>query len=69
MKNHDLVEKNIGLMVVLIVVAISFGALVEIVPHFFSPQTNEPIAGLKPLPAKELEGRDVYIREGCHVCH
>ncbi len=56
-------------MVVLVVVAISFGALVEIVPQFFLPETTKPIAGLKPLPAKELEGRDIYIREGCHVCH
>jgi cytochrome c oxidase cbb3-type subunit 2 len=42
---------------------------VELVPLFFAKQTNEPIAGLMPLPALELEGRDIYIREGCHVCH
>ncbi|WP_288130783.1 cytochrome-c oxidase, cbb3-type subunit II [Microbulbifer sp.] len=69
MKNHDIVEKNIGLMIVLIVVAISFGALVEIVPQFFTANNNEPIAGLEPLGPVELEGRDIYIREGCHVCH
>lgn len=69
MKNHDIVEKNIGLMVVLTVVAISFGGLVEIVPQFFLDETTQPIEGLMPLPAKELEGRDIYIREGCHVCH
>lgn len=69
MKNHDIVEKNIGLMVVLVIVAISFGSLVEIVPQFFAKETTEPVAGLKPLKAIELEGRDVYIREGCHVCH
>lgn len=69
MKNHDVVEKNIGLMVVLTVVAISFGGLVEIVPQFFLDETTKPIEGLMPLPAKELEGRDIYIREGCHVCH
>ena len=45
------------------------GALVELVPLMFSKEVNEPIAGLKPLPALELEGRDIYIREGCHVCH
>jgi cytochrome c oxidase cbb3-type subunit 2 len=66
---HDVVEKNIGLMMVLILVAISFGALVELVPLFFDKETNEPISGLKPLPALELEGRDIYIREGCNVCH
>lgn len=69
MKNHDLVEKNIGLMIVLVVVAISFGGLVEIVPQFFLKETTEPVAGLKPLTAVQLEGRDIYIREGCHVCH
>lgn len=69
MKHHDLVEKNIGLMIVLVVVAISFGGLVEIVPQFFLKETTEPVAGLKPLTAVQLEGRDIYIREGCHVCH
>lgn len=69
MKNHDIVEKNIGLMVVLIVVAISFGGLVEIVPQFFQKETTQPIEGLKPWNAVQLEGRDIYIREGCHVCH
>jgi cytochrome c oxidase cbb3-type subunit 2 len=69
MKNHDIVEKNIGLMIVLIIFAISFGGLVEIVPQFFLKETTEPVEGLKPLAAVELEGRDIYIREGCHVCH
>ncbi|MEH6552092.1 MAG: cytochrome-c oxidase, cbb3-type subunit II [Pseudomonadales bacterium] len=67
--NHDIIEKNIAIMVPLIVVAISFGALVELVPLFFSKDVNEPIAGLEPYAALELEGRDVYIREGCNVCH
>jgi cytochrome c oxidase cbb3-type subunit 2 len=67
--NHDVVEKNVGVMIILIIVAISFGTLVELVPLFFSKQVNEPIAGLKPLPALELEGRDIYIREGCNTCH
>ena len=67
--NHDVVEKNVGVMIVLVIVAISFGTLVELVPLFFIKQTNEPIAGLKPLPALELEGRDIYIREGCNTCH
>ncbi len=69
MKHHDVVEKNIGLMIVLVVVAISFGGLVEVVPQFFISETTQPIAGLKPLNAAQLEGRDIYIREGCHVCH
>lgn len=67
--NHDFVEKNIGKMLVLIVVAISFGGLVEIVPLFFLKQTTEPIDGLMPLTALQLEGRDIYIREGCNNCH
>lgn len=66
---HDIIEKNIGLMIVLILVAISFGTLTEIVPLFFLDETTKPIKGLKPLKAVELEGRDIYIREGCHVCH
>jgi cytochrome c oxidase cbb3-type subunit 2 len=67
--NHERIEKNIGLMIVLIIVAISFGTLVEIVPLFFSKSTTTPIEGLKPLTALQLEGRDIYIREGCNVCH
>ena len=67
--NHDLVEKNIGLMIIFIIIAISFGALVEIVPLAFQKETTEPIKGLKPLNAMQLPGRDIYIREGCHVCH
>ena len=66
---HEVVETNIGLMIVGIIVAISFGTLVELVPLMFIDETNEPIAGLKPLPALELEGRDIYIREGCNTCH
>ena len=66
---HDIVEKNLPLMITLIVIAISWGALAEIVPLFFSKETTEPVEGLEPLSAVELEGRDIYIREGCHVCH
>lgn len=67
--NHEVIEKNVGIMIPLILVVISFGALAEIIPLFFSKQVTEPVAGLKPLPALELEGRDIYIREGCNVCH
>jgi cytochrome c oxidase cbb3-type subunit II len=66
---HDIIEKNIGLMIVLILVAISFGGLAEIVPLFKQEATTKPIEGLKPLGALALEGRDIYIREGCHTCH
>lgn len=67
--NHEIVEKNIGLMILLILIAISFGGLAQIVPLFFSDTTTEPLDGLEPYSAMELEGRDIYIREGCHVCH
>jgi cytochrome c oxidase cbb3-type subunit 2 len=67
--SHELVEKNVGLLIVFIVIAISFAGLVEIVPQFFLKDTTQPVEGLKPLTALQLEGRDIYIREGCHVCH
>ncbi|HBZ49435.1 MAG TPA: cytochrome-c oxidase, cbb3-type subunit II [Halieaceae bacterium] len=66
---HEVIEKNISLMIVLTIVAISFGTLVELVPLIFSKQVSEPVEGLKPLGALELEGRDIYIREGCNTCH
>ena len=67
--SHEVVEKNIGLMMILIVLVISIGGLVEIVPLFFIKDTTEPVAGVKPYSALRLEGRDVYIREGCYNCH
>jgi cytochrome c oxidase cbb3-type subunit 2 len=68
-KSHEIVEKNIGLMVVLVLIAISFGGLAEIVPLQFQKEVVEPVEGLEPWNALQLEGRDVYIREGCNVCH
>jgi cytochrome c oxidase cbb3-type subunit 2 len=67
--SHEIVEKNVGLMAVLILVVVSFGGLAEIVPLFFMSETTEPVEGLKPYTALQLEGRDVYIREGCYTCH
>jgi cytochrome c oxidase cbb3-type subunit 2 len=66
---HDIVERNIAVLVVLVVVAISFGGLAELVPLMAQHHAIEPIPGLTPLGALELEGRDVYIREGCVGCH
>jgi cytochrome c oxidase cbb3-type subunit II len=66
---HDVIERNIGLMIVLVILVISVGGLVEIVPLFFQKSTTQPIAGLKPYAALQLEGRDIYIREGCGNCH
>jgi len=66
---HDMIEKNVGLLGVLTALAISFGGLAEIVPLYFSGQVTAPAPGVKPYPALQLEGRDIYIREGCYVCH
>ncbi len=69
MATHEVIEKNTGLLVVFILLVVSIGGLVEIVPLFFLDQTTKPVEGLKPYSALELEGRDIYIREGCYVCH
>ncbi|WP_036507412.1 MULTISPECIES: cytochrome-c oxidase, cbb3-type subunit II [Nitrincola] len=66
---HETIEKNVGLMAVLIILVISGGGLAEIVPLFFKDSTTKPIEGMRTYTALELEGRDIYIREGCHVCH
>ena len=67
--SHEVVEKNVGLMALLILLVISLGGLAEIVPLFFIKDTTEPVTGLKPYTALQLEGRDIYIREGCYNCH
>ncbi len=69
MIKHETIEKNIGLMILLIIIVISGGGLAEIVPLFFQSSTTKPIEGLRTYSALELEGRDIYIKEGCHVCH
>ncbi len=66
---HEKIEKNIGLMAVLIVIAISFGGLVEIVPLMFKGAVVEPADGVKPYSAERLAGYDVYVAEGCYNCH
>jgi cytochrome c oxidase cbb3-type subunit 2 len=67
--NHDIIEKRVGLLAVLIAVAIASGGLVEIVPLYLSGQVTQPSPGIGPLPALQLEGRDIYVREGCYNCH
>jgi cytochrome c oxidase cbb3-type subunit 2 len=66
---HEKVEKNIGLMIVLIIILVSVGGLVQIVPLFFMSSTTQPVEGLKPYPPLELAGRDIYVSEGCYLCH
>jgi cytochrome c oxidase cbb3-type subunit 2 len=70
MKNaHELVEKNVGLLTVLILFAISLGGMAQITPLMFQQQTMEPVDGLEPYTALQMEGRDIFIREGCVGCH
>ena len=72
---HEIIEKNTGLLVIFIVIAISFATLVEIVPLIYDNKNpedggvNTPLPAMEPWTALEFEGRDIYIREGCHVCH
>jgi cytochrome c oxidase cbb3-type subunit 2 len=68
-KGHKRLEKNIILMSVFIVVAVSLGGLVEILPLIFQNQVSVPVDGVKPYPPLQLAGRDIYIREGCYNCH
>ena len=66
---HEKIEKNVGLMAVLIAVVVSFGGLAEIIPVMYQAEAIEPLPGVEPYPALELAGRDVYVREGCYNCH
>ena len=66
---HEKIEKNVGLLAVFIAVAVSFGGLAEIIPLMYQAEAVQPLPGVKPYPALELAGRDVYVREGCYNCH
>jgi cytochrome c oxidase cbb3-type subunit II len=66
---HEILEKNVGLLALAMVLAVSIGGLTQIVPLFFQDVVNEPIKGMQPYSALQLEGRDIYIREGCVGCH
>jgi len=66
---HDIIEQNMALLITLIILVVAVGGLVEIVPLYFQRSTTEPVAGLKPYAALQLAGRDIYVREGCNVCH
>lgn len=67
--SHATIEKNVGWLIVLVILVISVGGLVEIVPLYFQKSTTEPVSGLKPYSATQLAGRDIYVREGCYNCH
>lgn len=66
---HENIEVNSGLMIVLILVVVSVGGLVEIVPLFYIDETVEEVEGVRPYTPLELRGRDIYQREGCYLCH
>ena len=66
---HEVIEKSVNLMMVLIVLAVSIGGLVELLPLMVSDETTEPAENIEPYSALRLAGRDVYVREGCYGCH
>jgi cytochrome c oxidase cbb3-type subunit 2 len=66
---HEFIEKSMTWLIVLVILVVSVGGLVEIVPLFFQRSTTEPVTGLKPYTPLQLTGRDIYIREGCNNCH
>lgn len=66
---HQKIEKNIGVMIVLILLTVSVGGIVQIVPLFFMNSTTQPVEGVKPYDPLRLSGRDIYVREGCYLCH
>lgn len=66
---HDQIERKPLLLILLVILVVSIGGLVEIVPLFFQKSTTEPVAGLTPYSPLRLAGRDIYVREGCYNCH
>jgi cytochrome c oxidase cbb3-type subunit 2 len=66
---HADIEKSNTLLIVLVLLVVSVGGLVEIVPLYFQRSTTQPVAGLKPYAPLQLVGRDIYVREGCYNCH
>jgi len=69
MFDHSKLEKNSILMVVCILIVVSIGGLVEILPLFYLESTIEKVKGMRPYTPLELTGRNIYIREGCYNCH
>jgi cytochrome c oxidase cbb3-type subunit II len=66
---HEFLEKNMVWLIVLVILVVSIGGMVEILPLFFQRSTTEPVTGLKPYTPLQLTGRDIYLREGCYNCH
>jgi cytochrome c oxidase cbb3-type subunit 2 len=66
---HKAIERNASLLLVLSFLVVTIGGLVQIVPLFYLQNTIETVEGMRPYTPLELEGRQIYIREGCYVCH
>ena len=66
---HGVLEKNITLLATFAFLAVTVGGLVQIVPLFYLENTIEDVEGMRPYTPLELAGRDIYLREGCYVCH
>jgi len=66
---HAVIEKSPLLLLVLILITVSIGGLVEIVPLYTIESTIEKVKGVRPYTPLELVGRNIYIREGCYTCH
>ncbi len=66
---HHILEKNSILLVIGILIMVAIGGLVEIVPLFYLKSTIEPVQGMRPYTPLELAGRNIYVREGCYLCH
>ncbi len=66
---HGVIERNATLLMLLSLVVVSIGGLVEIVPLFYLQNTIEDVEGMRPYTPLELAGRDIYVREGCYLCH
>jgi len=67
--NHAIIEKNVTLLAVLSLIVVAIGGLVQIVPLFTIESTIEKVKGVRPYSPLEVEGRDIYVREGCYLCH
>jgi cytochrome c oxidase cbb3-type subunit 2 len=66
---HDVIERNATLLLVLSLLVVTVGGIVEIAPLFYLKNTIETVEGMRPYTPLELAGRDIYVREGCYVCH
>ena len=66
---HEFIEKNAFLLLVLTLVTVAVGGIVEVVPLFTIETTVEPVKGVRPYSPLEQRGRDIYVREGCYLCH